>query len=220
LAAPRSTSEVTSSDNGVVRLNSAFPSPHRTLDGFAVRMQPVQIAILASPRARKNLPAIYLPKRSPNPISAAVFGGRTEQAVQRHHFRLTAGAVWKARPPANPVHPQTARRAGVSTCTSNHSHRLVRLDLVRFRTVTVIGSPVDPVLFFFDASFPSPFLVFGRRTRQGLLSLQRRLSFAPSQPVFGLPDGFRLPHRANRASARPLGFERIRTEGDWCTLAL
>src|SRR5438552_6968002 len=82
--------------------------------------------------------------------------------------------------------------------------RLFDLDLVGFdgdsRSVSV-GS--DGALLFV-AGFLHPFLDFGRRTRQGLLSLQRRLELVrQSQPVFGR-SGFQASQRANRALARAL----------------
>src|SRR2546427_13043248 len=93
--------------------------------------------------------------------------------------------------------------------------RLFDLDLVGFdgdsRSVSV-GSGA----LLFVASFLHPFLDFGRRTRQGLLSLQRRLELVrQSQPVFGR-SRFQTSQRANRALARAFGglngFDKKRSE--------
>src|SRR6266851_2183515 len=82
--------------------------------------------------------------------------------------------------------------------------RLFDLDPVGFdgdgRSVSV-GSGA----LLFVASLLHPFLDFGRRTRQGLLSLQRRLELVrQSQPVFGR-GGFQASQRANGALARAFG---------------
>src|SRR5437763_14940667 len=55
------------------------------------------------------------------------------------------------------------------------------------------------------AGFLHPFLDFGRRTRQGLLSPQGRLELVrQSPPVFGR-SGFQTSQRANGALARAFG---------------
>src|SRR5260370_31030242 len=82
--------------------------------------------------------------------------------------------------------------------------RLFDLDPVGFdgdgRSVSV-GSGA----LLFVASFLHPFLDFGRRTRQGLLSLQRRLELVrQSQPVSGR-GGVHASRRANGALARAFG---------------
>src|SRR5437762_3714276 len=83
--------------------------------------------------------------------------------------------------------------------------RLFNLDLVGFdgdsRSVSV-GS--DGALLFV-AGFLHPFLDFCRRTRQGLLSLQRGLELVrQSPPVFGR-SGFQTSQRANGALAGAFG---------------
>src|SRR6266571_4599941 len=82
--------------------------------------------------------------------------------------------------------------------------RLFDLDLVGFdgdgRSVSV-GSGA----LLFVASFLHPFLDFGRRTRQGLLSLQGRLEIVrQSQPVFG-GGAFQAYQSANGALAGAFG---------------
>src|SRR5438046_9079522 len=83
--------------------------------------------------------------------------------------------------------------------------RLFDLDLVGFdgdsRSVSV-GS--DGALLFV-AGFLHPFLDFGRRTRQGLLSLQRRLVLVrQSLPVFGR-SGLQTSQSAKGALAWAVG---------------